>query len=301
MPNESRGHRRAWAAVGLLLAAMLGGCRATVVTIEPPAAPANFDPAGGVDWSGYADVLDACVGDDGLVDYLVLSQPPNCPRLLDCYAQLARVGPATAPGQFPDRDSKLAYYINAHNLLALVAMGPYFAPGKIDPRGVGDLPGPPESAFRFTVGGQPMTLAELRELRIAPLTADDPRPLLGLCAGRRNDPPLRREVYSADRLADQLADQLARVLAGNEWTTIDAYHRRLLIPAAISDHRAYYWAHHLGGSAGPVAGTDFLAVLLSLADARGRHRLNRAIGFDVVTAQPGDELNNRPVLPAMGE
>jgi hypothetical protein len=267
--------------------------------IEPPhASPTSMPDADRpIDWQPLDRVLRKYVNDDGLVDYFQLVYDGALTDLQAIYGQLARTGPVSHPQLYPTRSDRLAYYINAHNLLAIVAIAPYFGPGKIDPKTVADLPGPLETAFLFTVDGTQLSLEAIRQTRIVPPLEGDPRPLLALCAGRRNDSPLRTEVYSADKakLEAQLADQLVRVLRGPPWCKIDFDRQRIELPVGVAgpDNRDYYWSIWLKSPGRSRPETEFLTVLLDFADGAGRRWLNRGVGFPVVTATPSEKLNNQ--------
>ena len=251
-----------------------------------------------VDWQPLDRVLRKYVNDDGLVNYFQLVYDGALTDLKTVYGQLARTGPVSQPQLYPTRGNRLAYYINAHNLLAILALAPYFGPGKVDPRSVADLPGPPETRFVFTLDGKQTTLEAIRREKIVPLLEGDPRPLLALCAGRLNDPPLRTEVYSADakKLESQLADQFVRVLRKPPWCQINFDRQRIELPAGVTEYREYYWSIWLATPGRSRKDTDFLTVLLDFADATGRRWLNRGVGYPVVMASPSEKLNNQPLF-----
>jgi hypothetical protein len=282
---------------GLLIA----GCQTAPlarVTIDPPrpAATSMPDADRPIDWQPFGRVLRKYVTDDGLADYFQLVYDGALDDLRTVYGQLARTGPISHPRLYPTRGDRLAFHINAHNLLAILALAPYFGPGKADPRSIADLPGPPETSFVFTVDGEQTTLNGIRRTKIVPLLEGDPRPLLALCGGRANDPPLRGEIYSADakKLESQLADQLVGVLRKPPWCQIDFEHQRIELPAGVADYREHYWSIWLAAAPGRSRQeTEFLTVLLDLADTAGRKWLNRGIGFPVVTASPSEKLNNQ--------
>ncbi len=279
--------------------AALPGCGdppANVVALAAPGLVATTRPEA-IDWQPFGRVLDKHVNDDGRVDYFAIAHAETFDPLMQLYACVASVGPRTRPELFPTRADKLAYCINAHNLLAVLAVAPRFGPGKADPLKVSELPAALTTGHVFVLDGRQVTLDSIRAEMITPLLDGDPRPLLALCAARRNDPPLRRELYLAARLDEQLEDQLARVLRDSTWAQINYERRRLELPAGIAEHREYYWARYLAQPGRTRQQTGFVTVLLNLADARGRSWLSRALGYEVVAAEPADKFNNKPLFP----
>ena len=180
----------------------LAGCRAAqdIIVIAPPVrptaatAPDVQTPAG---WAAFARTLNDCVTDSGRVDYFRIAQPDTYQGLLDVYAVLARNGPTSRPNEYPGRSAALAYYINAHNLLAILAVAPHFGPGQVEPRRVSQLPVHLETRFVFVLDGRNVTLEIIRTECVRPLLAGDPRPLLALTGGRRAANSSRRCARSA--------------------------------------------------------------------------------------------------------
>lgn len=274
-----------------------------IIILAPPNAPLGamrVSATQPVDWSPMQRMLAEHVTAGGRVDYFQLAHHQPYQSLADVYAQIARVGPASQPELFPSRADKLAYYINAHNLFALLAIAPAFGPKTIDPTGIGDLPARLDDGYVFVLGGANVNLAGVRR-RVVDLLDGDPRPLLALCTGRRNDPPLRREVYRADALDAQLADQLARVLSGPPWCEINYADKRIELPAGVVDFQPYYWSRYLAQPGRTRDGISFPTVLLAVADAGGRSWINRGISYGVARAVPSDQFNNKPLFAASGE
>ena len=303
MMQTSRTTRFAFALAAM--AGLLVGCarvHSPILVVPLPRATAAPDLKRPIDWQPLSRLLSQYVNEDGRVDYFRLSQPAQYSVLTRLYADVAASGPASAPESYPDRASKLAYCVNAYNLLALVAIAPYFGPNKADPLSINDLPVAPETGFRFTFDGRAnLSLQDIRRTRIIPLLADDPRPLLALAAGRRNDPPLRREAYQPATLEAQLADQLIRVLRGEPWCEMNHGARRIELPYGIVEYCEWFWSGYLARYHVPRENIRLSTVLMEFADPRGRVWLNRAVGYDVVTAAPADKFNNQPLFRALKE
>lgn len=272
----------------------LAGCAAGAPHGGVAIAPPDGIAAGPIDWQPMQRVLAEHVSAGGRVDYFAVAHAGPMRELGRAYAHIARVGPTSQPGLFATRADKLAYYINAHNLFALLAIAPAFGPGTIDPKRVSDLPAPLDTGYTFTLDGRAETLASVRQ-HVADLLDGDPRPMLALCSGRRSDPPLRRDVYSADQLETQLADQLVRVLRDCE---INHAARRVELPAGIADFREYYWGRYLAQPGRSREGIGFVTVLLTFADERGRAWLNRGLSYRVARApkRPAEQFNNQPLF-----
>ena len=178
----------------VVLAAAIAGCRHA-----PPAVPDDLRLSG-YDDEPYAQVLHGSVR-DGLVDYRVIGS--HYEQSLNVYLDaLSRFGPFSTPESFPDRDAKLAYYLNAYNAFVirrwLMAGAP---PGaKVD-----------VSWFHFdhwAMDGSHCTLDRLENRIIRP-RFEDPRIHFALVCGAMSCPPLLEEPFDAARLDEQL-DGLGR-------------------------------------------------------------------------------------------
>ena len=90
--------------LGLLLAAGAAGVAAGQA-LDPAVPP------------GWAAVLDRFVDEYGRVDFEGIAQVPA--DLDSAVAYIASTSPESNPSLFPNREARLAYYINAYNALAM--------------------------------------------------------------------------------------------------------------------------------------------------------------------------------------
>ena len=111
----------------------------------------------------WARTLAKFVNERGEVDFHALARDrTDLEAFLD---YVARVSPRSTPESFPSRESKLAYYINAYNALAM-----FNVIGMNFPRSLSGLVKVKFFGFRrFTVGGERMTLYALENDIIRPL------------------------------------------------------------------------------------------------------------------------------------
>ncbi|HYE19553.1 MAG TPA: DUF547 domain-containing protein, partial [Tepidisphaeraceae bacterium] len=170
------------------------------------------------DDSNWAQVLQAVVTPDGHVRYKPLAANERGVRQkLDRYrTSIARISPENRPDLFPYETDRLAYYINAHNGLALsealriyedeVAGGGPRVEAREALR-LFEMTAEPQ----FDVGGAKTTLEALANDHIRP--RGDPRALLALSSMSRGSPPLRAEPYRGPDLDRQLAEQASRFLS----------------------------------------------------------------------------------------
>lgn len=102
----------------------------------------------------WGQVLERRVSDQGLVDYKGLQQDR---ATLDAYvAQLASASPHSHPKLFPDDAAALAYWINAYNALAVMAV--------VDRPGLGTVVDAKVDFFystRYPIGGENISLYKL--------------------------------------------------------------------------------------------------------------------------------------------
>lgn len=177
------------------LALLAAGC---ALNVPPPtAAGAAPEPSE----EAWARVLDARVDDRGRIDFEGLAKAPA--DLESYVAWVGSVSPRSSPGSFPTEASRLAYWINAYNALAM-----YNAIRSGAPESLGGM------KFRFfyrdrlVVGGERISLYALEDRTIRPF--GDPRVHFALNCMVRGCPRLPREPFDADRLDAQL-DSAARL------------------------------------------------------------------------------------------
>ena len=185
-------------------ALLSGGCGGGVAAqYQPQGTITRFDNA---DWE---KVLSAAVTDDGFVRYEVLTENRDGVRdaLYRYVGQIGAVSPDNRPELFPDRQDKLAYYLNAYNAICMYAVLKRGLPANTLLSG---LPGSIYLVDTFPVGGRGITLHNL-EGKIRQY--EDPRIHFALNCMSNSCPPLRKQAYAGDALDDQLADQGKRYLS----------------------------------------------------------------------------------------
>jgi hypothetical protein len=150
--------------------------------------------------AAWARVLEQHVGPSGSIDFDAIRESPSD---LDRYVAWAAVhGPRSTPELFPDAASRLAYYIDTYNALAManVVHGRWRPAQKI-------------RFFwwtRLSVDGEKRSLYSLENDLIRPL--GDPRIHFALNCMVRGCPRLPREPWSAERLDPQLDAATRRFL-----------------------------------------------------------------------------------------
>ena len=153
----------------------------------------------------WARVLARFVSEQGEVDFRALSRDRGD---LDAFlAHVARISPRSAPQAFPDREAKLAYYINAYNALAMFNVIDSGFPQRLNGwRKIWFF------AFkRFPVGGERMSLYALENDVIRPL--GDERVHFALNCMVVSCPRLPRVAFTPEKLNRQLDDEARRFFA----------------------------------------------------------------------------------------
>jgi len=136
------------------------------------------------------------------VDYAALRADPAWRRLV---ASLA----AAEPGALSARDERLAFWINAYNVLAidwLVREGPVESI-----RDLGSLLRPVWKKKAGEIGGRDVTLDEIEHRILRPLA--EPRIHMAIVCASTSCPSLRREPFRAADLEPQLDEQARAFLA----------------------------------------------------------------------------------------
>ncbi len=172
--------------------------------------------------AAWARVLERHVSATGSVDFKALEQEHGD---LETYvAWAAKAGPRSTPALFPDPASRLAYYLDTYNALALWNA----VTGRFKP----------EQKVRFfylsrlDVDGERMSLYTFENDVIRPL--GDPRVHFALNCMVRGCPRLPREPWSAERLDAQL-DAATRLFVSESRNVELVPERRVVRLSSIFD------------------------------------------------------------------
>lgn len=188
----------------------------SMVFLAAPAAWAEFDA------DLYADLLERhtrAVEDVAgtRVAYADLASSADWQRLV---AGLDGVDPTALPG----RHERLAFWINAYNVLAIDLVVRNYPIDDI--RDLGGLLTPVWKIEAGRVGGRPVTLHEIEHRQLRPM--GDPRIHGALVCASTSCPSLRREPYSAQRISAQLEDAMQKFLADpRKGLAVDRIRRRV--------------------------------------------------------------------------
>jgi hypothetical protein len=136
------------------------------------------------------------------VDYRALGADPGWQRLV---AGLAGCDPAA----LGSRAERLAFWINAYNVLAIDVVVAHYPLASI--RDAGSLLRPVWKRPAGRIGGRAYSLDEIEHALLRPL--GDPRIHAAIVCASSSCPSLRREPYEAGRIDAQLDDALRRFLA----------------------------------------------------------------------------------------
>jgi Protein of unknown function, DUF547 len=176
------------------------------ITTPVPAREAATKPLSVSEWEAlWTTVLARNVDDTGRIAFDSLSRDhADLDRVV---AFVATVDPVSRPERFADRQSRLAFYVNAYNALAM-----YGVVQAGVPQTLGGLTKFTFFYFRtFTVGGQSISLYKLENDIIRPLGEE--RVHFALNCMVVSCPRLPRAAFNAAALDDQL-DTAARAFLG---------------------------------------------------------------------------------------
>jgi hypothetical protein len=136
------------------------------------------------------------------VDYAAWAADPDYPKALDAFARFD-------PARLETRAERLAFWIDAYNLLAIRTVIDTGVTGSI--KDAGNLFSPVWKRTAGVVGGREVSLDRIEHKVLRPL--GEPRIHLAIVCASLSCPDLRLEVYTPDRLDAQLDDQAQRFLA----------------------------------------------------------------------------------------
>lgn len=174
-----------------LLPFLLVATAACSVRVAPPKTPA----AGADPQKAWASVLSRYVDSSGRIDFVGISKDRAD---LDTFvAWVASTSPATSPNAFPNKDAKLAYYVNAYNALAMYNVLASGMPKDLNAAKVRFF-----YSSKLMIGGQEMSLYDLENKVVRPM--GDPRVHFALNCMVRGCPRLPREPFRADQLDMEL-------------------------------------------------------------------------------------------------
>jgi hypothetical protein len=159
------------------------------------------------DWTSYQTVLKHVKPGSKnnvslmLVDYSAIK---NNGSLDKAYRDLA----AFKLERLTSREEKLAFYINAYNILAMKIVADHWPTESI--KDIGSLFSPVWDKPAGELGGKTVTLGEVEHSILRPM--GEPRIHLAIVCASVSCPDLRNEPYLAARLDEQLAEQTRRFL-----------------------------------------------------------------------------------------
>jgi hypothetical protein len=136
------------------------------------------------------------------VDYLALGSSPLWPRLIESLA-------TSRPAALRSREEKLAFWLNAYNILAMHLVIQHYPVESI--RDIGSFLWPVWRRTAGTIDGRSYTLDQIEDDILRPLR--DPRIHGALNCASTSCPSLRREPYEPERIDAQLDDSVRRFLA----------------------------------------------------------------------------------------
>ena len=209
------------------------------VTTPVPALGAATEALSAGDWEAmWTKVLARHVDESGRIDFDSLSQ--NHADLDRVVAFVAAVDPISQPQRFPDKQSRLAFYINAYNALAMYGVVQAGVPES--------LGGLTKFTFfylrTFTVGGKSISLYKFENNVIRPL--GDERVHFALNCMVVSCPRLPRVAFSAAALDRQL-DSAAREFIGNTRNVwVDHAKREVWLSAIFEFYTQDFLAHAPG-------------------------------------------------------
>jgi hypothetical protein len=181
------------------------------------------------------------------VDYAAL-------RTSEGWESLIRTLNDTDPGRLRSRDEKLAFWINAYNILAIDLVRRHYPIDSI--RSVGTFLSPVWKKKAGEIGGRAYTLHQIEHEILRPM--GEPRIHAAIVCASLSCPPLRREPYRAAELDTQLDDNVRRWLADpRKGARIDRSAQTLSLSAILD-----WFAEDFGGDVLP-----FVRRYLAPADA----------------------------------
>jgi hypothetical protein len=136
------------------------------------------------------------------VDYAALARSSEWKALVESLA-------ATDPARLRSRDEKLAFWIDAYNILAIDLVASHWPVESI--RDIGSFFSPVWKREAGRIGGRPYSLDEIEHGILRPM--GDPRVHAAVVCASTSCPALRREPYRAATVGAQLDDAMRTWMA----------------------------------------------------------------------------------------
>jgi hypothetical protein len=175
-------------------------------------------------------------------------------RTSEAWEALLRSLSDSDPARLGSKNEKLAFWINAYNVLAIDLVRRHYPVESI--RSLGSLFAPVWKKRAGEIGGRPYALHEIEHEILRPL--GEPRIHAAIVCASLSCPPLRREPYRAAELGAQLEDNARRWLADpRKGARIDRAARTLYLSPVLD-----WFAEDFGGDVLP-----FVRAHLPAADA----------------------------------
>ncbi|MFQ5356273.1 MAG: DUF547 domain-containing protein [Mariprofundaceae bacterium] len=137
-----------------------------------------------------------------VVDYEAIKDDPHWPKIVRLLEEFP-------PEQLENRNEKIAFYINAYNILAIKMVIDHWPLKSI--RDVGSLFIPVWKRPAGKIGGMVVSLDDIEHKILRPM--HDPRVHMAIVCASISCPDLRREAYRAVHINEQLNDQSRAFLA----------------------------------------------------------------------------------------
>lgn len=255
--------------VGFILAGCSGLFR-PAAPAEGPTAPTTGPAARGWSLDPWRTVVKR-FGHGADVNYEALAASPSA---LEAFlASLADHGPGVTPELFPDREARLAYWVNAYNAVAVetglrrsASGGPSWLKGLFSP------------SVRAVVDGRRMTLSDLAD-RARSASGADPRVELALRAPEKGWGGLALAVFEPTGAEAQLVERARDAMGDPALVKIDHERLTLWLGRPIWRVRAR-WVEVYRRRFGTTEGT-ILDALSADAEALARRRLQTAVGYAI--------------------
>jgi hypothetical protein len=161
----------------------------------------------------WQEVLSEHVDGEGHVDFNRIRAYPR--RMNEYLDQLAAASPDSRPALFPNNQARMAYWINAHNALALRLVLDRYPVKRLE-----GIPGFRRNA-RYKLGGVPYSIEALQD-KIAQTYYWNPAICCGLSDLSLGSPPLLNQAYRPDALEGQLLRRAENFIRAPGHVTLSA-------------------------------------------------------------------------------
>ncbi len=244
-------------------------CICSALSCAPTQEKIDCTKPGTLNYRPFEKTIASVLHDNGMIDYRKLK---NNYKLLNEFVEALKcLGPETTSQFFPSQQDKIAFWINAHNAVALLE-----AVKKYPCKSVYSFWQDFNTSTKAYIDGKLLTLAQIAN-NARKASNYDPRVELALSIPAKGSPKLTKELYNSEKLDSQLNKAVQRALDDNKLFIIAHEEWAIKLGKPFWRAKKKFIEHYKRIFDTPQA--DLINALGLYATDAQRRKLNTAVGY----------------------